>query len=137
MKKTEIVLIVLIAVIIGVILSLTYNASTYITFADAEKNMGFEYTGIGELNKEKEIRFEPRLNLLTFFATDSLKNERKVYFYDSKPQDFERSEKITMTGFATDSGFTANTILMKCPSKYNEQEHITEEYIIQDTITLP
>ena len=132
MKKIEIILILLLAVIIGVILSLTYNASTYITFADAEKRMGREYTVIGELNKEKEIRFEPRLNLLTFYASDSLKNERKVYYYDSKPQDFERSEKITLTGFATDSGFTANTILMKCPSKYNEQE-----YIEQDTISLP
>jgi len=132
MKKTEIILILLVAVIIGVVLSLTYNASTYITFSDAEKRMGKEFTVIGELNKEKEILFEPRLNLLTFYATDSLNNERKVYYHDSKPQDFERSEKITMTGFATDSGFTANTILMKCPSKYNEQE-----YIDQDTITLP
>ena len=130
MKKTEIVLILLVAVIIGVIMSLTFNASTYITFAEAEKQMGKEFTIIGELNKEKEILFEPRLNLLTFFAVDSLDNERKVYYHDSKPQDFERSEKITMTGFATDSGFVARTILMKCPSKYNEQETFK-----QDTIT--
>jgi cytochrome c-type biogenesis protein CcmE len=130
MKKTEIVLIVLVAVIIGVIMSLTFNASTYITFADSEKQMGKEFTVIGSLNKEKDIRFEPKLNLLTFFAADSLNNERKIYYHDSKPQDFERSEKITMTGFATDSGFVARTILMKCPSKYNEQQ-----YINQDTLT--
>ena len=131
MKKTEIILILLVAVIIGVILSLTYNASTYITFTDAEKKMGKEYTVIGELIKEKEICFDPRLNLLTFYASDSIKNERKVYYYDSKPQDFERSEKITMTGFASDSGFTANTILMKCPSKYNEQKYIDKDTILQ------
>lgn len=129
MKKTEIVFIFLIAVIIGVIVSLTYNASTYITFTDAERNMGKEYTVIGELNKEKEIRFEPRMNLLTFYASDSLKNERKVFYYDAKPQDFERSEKITMTGFATDSGFTARTILMKCPSKYNDQQYLEQDSI--------
>ena len=129
MKKTEIVFIFLIAIIIGVIVSLTYNASTYITFTDAEKNMGKEYTVIGELNKEKEIRFEPRMNLLTFYASDSLKNERKVFYYDAKPQDFERSEKITMTGFATDSGFTARTILMKCPSKYNDQQYLQQDSI--------
>ena len=131
MKKTEIILILVVAIIIGIILSHTLSASIYITFTDAEERMGREYTVIGELIKEKEIHFEPRQNLLTFFAIDSLKNERKVYYYDSKPQDFERSEKITMTGFATDSGFTANTILMKCPSKYNEQK-----YIEQDTISL-
>lgn len=127
MKKTEIVLIIIVAVIIGIIMSLTFNASTYITFADAEKRMGKEFTVIGELNKEKVIHFEPRLNLLTFYAVDSLDNERKVYYHDSKPQDFERSEKITMTGFSTDSGFVARTILMKCPSKYNEEQHITED----------
>ena len=132
MKKTEIVLILLVAVIIGVIMSLTFNASTYITFADAEKQMGKEFTVIGELNKEKDILFDPRLNLLTFFAEDSLQNQRKVFYHDAKPQDFERSEKITMTGFATDSGFVARTILMKCPSKYNEQQHID-----QDTLTSP
>lgn len=129
MKKTEIVLIILVAVIIGVIMSLTFNASTYITFADAEKRMGKEFTVIGELNKEKEIHFEPRLNLLTFYAVDSLDNERKVYYHESKPQDFERSEKITMTGFSTDSGFVARTILMKCPSKYKEQQHINQDSI--------
>ena len=130
MKKTEIILILLVAVIIGVILSLTYNASTYITFTDAEKRIGKEYTVIGELIKEKEISFDPRLNLLTFYASDSLRNERKVYYYNSKPQDFERSEKITMTGFASDSGFIANSILMKCPSKYNEQKYIEKDTIL-------
>tara|TARA_B100000900_G_scaffold75109_1_gene59994 strand:- start:93 stop:494 length:402 start_codon:yes stop_codon:yes gene_type:complete len=131
MKKTEIVLIILVAVIIGVIMSLTFNASTYITFSDAEKRMGKEFTVIGVLNKEKEIHFEPRLNLLTFYAADSLNNERKVYYQDSKPQDFERSEKITMTGFATDSGFVARNILMKCPSKYNEQQHVNQDSILK------
>ncbi len=130
MKKTEIILILLVAIIIGVIISLTYNASTYITFEDAEKNMGKQYTVIGELNKEKQIHFDPYLNRLTFFAQDSLNNERKVFYYDSKPQDFERSEKITMTGYASDSGFIAETILMKCPSKYNEQQHIEEDSML-------
>ncbi len=130
MKKTEIILIFLVAIIIGVIISLTYNASTYITFEDAEKNMGKQYTVIGELNKEKQIHFDPYLNQLTFFAQDSLNNERKVFYYDSKPQDFERSEKITMTGYASDSGFVAETILMKCPSKYNEQQYIEEDSML-------
>lgn len=134
MKKTEIVLIILVAVIIGIILSLTFNASTYITFIEAEKFMGEEFTVIGELNKEKEIVYDPYVNQLTFYALDSLSNERKVFYYDAKPQDFERSEKITMTGYASEDGFIAQTILMKCPSKYNEDQHLVEEttYLIYD-----
>ena len=77
MKKTEIILILVVAIIIGIILSHTLSASIYITFTDAEKRMGREYTVIGELIKEKEIRFEPRLNLLTFYASDSLKTNEK------------------------------------------------------------
>ncbi|MAZ30905.1 MAG: cytochrome C biogenesis protein [Flavobacteriales bacterium] len=127
MKKTEIVLILLVAVIIGIILSLTFNASTYVTFIEAEKFMGEEFTVIGELNKEKEIIYDPYENQLTFFALDSMSNQRKVFYYDAKPQDFERSEKITMTGFASSDGFVAQTILMKCPSKYNEDQHLVEE----------
>tara|TARA_B110000444_G_C18836644_1_gene596396 strand:+ start:1677 stop:2084 length:408 start_codon:yes stop_codon:yes gene_type:complete len=133
MKKTEIILILLVAVIIGIILSLTFNASTYITFVEAEKFMGEEFTVIGELNKEKEIVYDPYINELTFYAMDSLSNERKVFYYDAKPQDFERSEKITMTGYSSEEGFIAQTILMKCPSKYNEDQHLVEDETIYPT----
>ena len=133
MKKTEIILILLVAVIIGIILSLTFNASTYITFVEAEKFMGEEFTVIGELNKEKEIVYDPYINELTFYAMDSLSNERKVFYYDAKPQDFERSEKITMTGYSAEEGFIAQTILMKCPSKYNEDQHLVEDETIYPT----
>lgn len=122
MKNSEIILTVVIMICIGIMLSLTFNASTYVTFSTAEKNFGKQFTVIGELNLDKEIIFEPKNNLLTFFASDSMENVRKVFFYNTKPQDFERSEKITMKGFATDSGFIANSILMKCPSKYNEDQ---------------
>ena len=122
MKNSEITLTVVIMICIGIILSLTFNARTYVTFSTAEKNFGKQFTVIGELNLDKEIIFEPKNNLLTFFASDSMENVRKVFFYNTKPQDFERSEKITMKGFATDSGFIANSILMKCPSKYNEDQ---------------
>ena len=47
-----------------------------------------------------------------------------MYYNQPKPQDFERSEEITMRGYATDSAFIAKEILMKCPSKYNEQNEM-------------
>jgi len=45
-------------------------------------------------------------------------------YREPKPQDFERSEEITMKGHATDSAFVAREILMKCPSKYNDQQQM-------------
>ena len=48
--------------------------------------------------------------------------ERKVIFLGSKPQDFERSEQIVLTGKMKGDEFLASKILMKCPSKYVEDE---------------
>lgn len=39
----------------------------------------------------------------------------------AKPQDFERSEQIVVTGSMKDNQFYADEILMKCPSKYKEE----------------
>jgi cytochrome c-type biogenesis protein CcmE len=124
MKNIHIALIVIIAVLIGIIVSTLGDASTYVSFDTAEKQMGKKFTVIGSLVKEKEIIYTPKQNLLTFYATDSLSNVRLVKYPGPKPQDFERSEKITMTGYAKKDGFIAEKILMKCPSKYNGQNTV-------------
>lgn len=121
MKKVHILLIVVIAVLIGAILSTFSDASTYVDFKLAESNAGEKYTVVGKLNKEEELHFNPQTTMLRFQAIDKNGEERTVYFNQPKPTDFEKSEEITMKGFATDTAFIATEILMKCPSKYNEQ----------------
>jgi cytochrome c-type biogenesis protein CcmE len=81
------------------------------------------------LNLEEGIDFNPQTVQLAFTATDKKGNQSKVYYNQPKPQDFERSEEITMTGFATDTAFIATDILMKCPSKYNEQNEVNSDKI--------
>lgn len=121
MKKTHIVLIIVIAILVGAILSTFRDASTYAGFELAESNPGEQYTVIGKLDTAREIHFEPKSTMLSFTAVDKEGQERTVYYNNPKPTDFERSEEITMKGFATDTAFIAAEILMKCPSKYNEQ----------------
>ena len=48
--------------------------------------------------------------------------ERKVVCFDEKPIDFERSDEIVLTGSMKDSVFYAKDLLVKCPSKYVEEE---------------
>jgi len=49
-----------------------------------------------------------------------------VVFPGTKPQDFERSEQIVLTGKMKGNEFHASHILMKCPSKYkNDQVEIS------------
>ena len=124
MKKTHIILIVIVAVLIGAIMVMFKDAGTYAGFVMADDNKGQEFTVIGYLDKEAAMNFDARKTLFSFTATDKQGNKRKVVYNQPKPQDFERSEEITMKGYATDTAFVAEEILMKCPSKYNEQNKV-------------
>ena len=124
MKKTHIVLIVIIAVLIGALLTMFKDAGTYASFELAEKHAGDQFTVIGYLDRDSEMTFDARKTLFSFTAIDKSGKKNKVYYNQPKPQDFERSEEITMKGYATDTAFIAEEILMKCPSKYNEQNQV-------------
>jgi len=124
MKKTHIVLIIIIAVLIGAILVMFKDAGTYASFQLAENNAGNQFTVIGYLDRDAEMKFDARKTMFSFTAVDKTGKKSKVYYHQPKPQDFERSEEITMKGFATDTAFIAEEILMKCPSKYNEQNQV-------------
>jgi cytochrome c-type biogenesis protein CcmE len=128
MRKTHIVIIVIIALGIAAIMSTFTDASTYVSFPLAEKNEGKQFTVIGYLNKDADMDYSPERNQFSFTAIDKEGNERRVVYFQPKPQDFERSEEITMKGFATDTAFVAEQILMKCPSKYNETNDVENTY---------
>ncbi|WP_118195099.1 cytochrome c maturation protein CcmE domain-containing protein [Albibacterium indicum] len=123
MKKSSILGIVLIAVLIAIVISIYGDSSTYASFNEAQKTEA-ELHVVGQLNKDKELVYDPikNANYFAFYMLDEEGAERKVVFYGSKPQDFERSEQIVLTGRMVGEEFHASKILMKCPSKYNEQE---------------
>ena len=121
MKKIHIITIILIAASIGVILATVSDSSTYANFAEAKKNQDEVFHVVGKLNKEKALEFNPEkdANLFSFYLIDNAGLETKVIYNGSKPQDFERSEQIVITGKYKGEQFYADKILMKCPSKYN------------------
>ncbi|MFB5946868.1 cytochrome c maturation protein CcmE domain-containing protein [Albibacterium profundi] len=130
MKKSSILGIVLIAVLIAIVISIYGDSSTYASFDEAQKTEA-ELHVVGQLNKDKELVYNPteNANYFAFYMVDEEGAERKVVFYGSKPQDFERSEQIVLTGKMVGEEFHASKILMKCPSKYNEQEIEVSEAI--------
>jgi len=123
MKKSSILGIIAIAVFIAMIISIYGDSSTYASFSEAQ-NTEAELHVVGQLNKEKELIYNPteNANYFSFYMLDEKGKECKVIFKGSKPQDFERSEQIVLTGRMVGQDFHASKILMKCPSKYNEQE---------------
>lgn len=124
MKRTHLAIIIVIAVAIGAIMVTINDASTYVGFVQADATPGTKYTVIGYLDKEGPMEYNARAQKFAFTAIDKDGVKKQVIYNQPKPQDFERSEEITMKGFSNDSAFVAEEILMKCPSKYNEQNEM-------------
>ena len=128
MKTSHIIGIVVIALAISVIMSTYFDSSTYETFTQAQQKGELTYVSV-KLDREKEMHYDPftNANLFTFYGRDRDGKECKVLFDNTKPQDFERSEEIVLTGKMENGEFHADKIQMKCPSKYtNNKLEITE-----------
>lgn len=132
MRKIHLLAIIVIAVAIGVIISTTGDASTYVCFAEAEK-MASEGDDdkihvVGQVKKQGDqilgMTYHPEVdpNYFSFVLVDDSLAERRVVYFNPKPQDFERSEKIVVVGAMKGEEFVADKILMKCPSKYQDEE---------------
>jgi len=130
MKKIHIVGLVLIAVAIGFIVTLASDYSQYETFSSAKGETKKDFHIVGTLVKEKEQEYDPLKdpNYFSFYLKDKNGDENKVIFNGTKPQDFDRSEQIVLTGKMEGSNFRASHILMKCPSKYKIDELEVTEY---------
>ncbi len=123
MKKSSILGIVVIAVAICIIISTYADTSTYGSFNEA-KTTHSELHVVGHLNKDKQLTYDAKkdANYFSFFMKDNKGEECKIVFTGTKPQDFERSEQIVLTGQMVGSEFHASKILMKCPSKYTQDK---------------
>ncbi|MCO6460089.1 MAG: cytochrome c maturation protein CcmE [Saprospiraceae bacterium] len=123
MKKMQILLILIILSSIGVLIYASKDLSTYGNFQMA-KDSGVKTKVVGVLAKEKPMEYNPAKdpNYFSFFITDNQGEVEKVILRAAKPQDFERSEQIVVTGSYRNGHFEASDLLMKCPSKYKDEE---------------
>ena len=126
MKPLHIALILIAGLGVAAVVSLYGNTTKYVSFAEARELSQNEYGKdvhvVCRLNKSKSINYQPEVdpNHLEFYAEDSLGNESRIIFLQPKPQDLERTEKIVLTGRYKGDYFHAETILSKCPSKYED-----------------
>jgi cytochrome c-type biogenesis protein CcmE len=123
MKRSSILGLIVIAIAIAVIISTYSNTSTYGSFGDAKNTTG-ELHVVGHLDKEKELYYDATkdANYFSFFVKDNKGEECKVVLIGTKPQDFEKSEQIVLIGRMAGKEFHASSILMKCPSKYQQDK---------------
>jgi cytochrome c-type biogenesis protein CcmE len=128
MKKTHIISFAVIAVAVGILISASKDVTTYANFSQASQS-GDRVKLIGQLVKDRPVEYNPEkdADFLSFWLRDDAGEVRLVELHAAKPQDFERSESIVLTGEMRDDRFAASEMLLKCPSKYKDQEVYVRE----------
>lgn len=122
MRKSAIIGLITIAICVGFLVSLSADTNSYSTFAEAAKDSReFHVMGFWEKAKGTEYDAQKDANHFGFYMKDQMGTVSKVVYNGTKPQDFERSEKLVLIGKMNNGVFYASKILMKCPSKYNNQ----------------
>jgi len=130
MKKSHILAIVVIAVAIGIIISTAGDASTYVNFNQAYEMAATGNTTsihvVGQLKKDGSghvigLKNAPDNLSFSFVLVDDNGKEQSVFYNEPMPPDFTRSENVVVIGGYQGNNFVANKILLKCPSKYQEE----------------
>ena len=129
MKKTHIVLLVLIAAAIAVLLSFMGNLSSYETIASAKQKEGSFVRLIAKVDKSQPIVYDPIKdpNYMVFTALDTLGNSVRVVYRNSRPTDFEKSERLVLNGKMQNGQFECKDMMIKCPSKYKDDPNVAKK----------
>lgn len=131
MKKSHILILVVIAAAIAIIVSTAGDASTYVGFDEAiamsTSGNKKEIHVVGELKKDSQgkiIGIEEGSDKVSFsfVMIDDKGKQQKVIYNQPMPADFTRSEKVVVVGSYDNEIFKASKILLKCPSKYQEEK---------------
>jgi len=131
MKKSHILILVVIAAAVTIIVSTAGDASTYVGFDEAHvmstAGNKKEIHVVGELKKDANghiigLEEGPDKVSFSFIMVDDNGKEQKVTYSQPMPSDFTRSEKVVVIGSYDQENFKASKILLKCPSKYQEQK---------------
>ncbi len=131
MKKSHIVVIVVIAAAVAILVSTAGDASSYVSFSEAYKLASTgskkEIHVVGQLKKDASgniIGIQEGIDKVSFsfILVDDHGKEQLVNYKEPMPADFLKSEKVVVIGSYQGDSFNASKILLKCPSKYQEEK---------------
>ncbi len=97
----------------------------YMNFEEASTT-GAKAHVIGKWLSEKPVSYDHEANIFSFYMEDENGLEHKVHFLNPKPANFEDAEKLVVEGSMKGDVFVAEHILVKCPSKYNDENVMGE-----------
>ncbi len=95
------------------------NLTPYVTFKEAKADPNRVFQVMGPLDHSQRIEFD---GALSFTIKDPKTGETMpVRFKKSKPANFEQATQVTAIGSWNGQYFEARKLLVKCPSKYEEE----------------
>jgi len=130
MKKSHLFVLVVIAAAVGIIIATAGDASTYVSFDEAYQlaanGSSKDIHVVGTLKKNSSgevVGIEPGADRVSFefLLVDDRGREQKVFYNEPMPPDFMRSENVVVIGQYKGDRFVASKILLKCPSKYQDE----------------
>lgn len=124
MKKLHVLLLVCVAATISVLISFMGSLSTYDTVKSAKSRPGRYLHLVARLDHSQPIEYDAvnNPNYLSFVAIDSLGDAIKVVYHNAKPDNLETSDRLVLKGMMRGDFFECREILMKCPSKYKDEQ---------------
>ena len=131
MKNLFPIYLIFLSITIIIVISTFADASTYVSFSDA--------TSLYSVGKKSPIHVVGRLikneknqvigikksddNLsFSFEMIDEEGTIENVFYGEPMPPDFILSDQVVVIGSYNDKRFIAKEILLKCPSKYTEDQ---------------
>ena len=92
----------------------------YTSFAEARRS-GVSVQVNGVLQDPKAVKFDAAKSELVFALKDDKNEVMEVIYKGVKPANFEQATNVVAIGSYQDGRFTADQLLVKCPSKYQAE----------------
>ena len=121
MKPKTIIGLALIAVFtVFMMRSFGEQVGGYMDFDEASATQSRAHV-VGQWVKTQPTTYDREANTFSFWMADENGTVREVKYANPKPANFEDAEQVVVEGQMAGDAFEAEHILIKCPSKYNDE----------------
>ena len=131
MKNLFPIYLIFLSIAIIIVISTFADASTYVSFSDAKslysvgKKSPIHVVGRLIKNEENQVIGIKKSDDNLSFSFEMIDEEgtiENVFYGEPMPPDFILSDQVVVIGSYNDKRFIAKEILLKCPSKYTEDQ---------------
>tara|TARA_B100002052_G_C15317590_1_gene348297 strand:+ start:36 stop:440 length:405 start_codon:yes stop_codon:yes gene_type:complete len=131
MKNLFPIYLIFLSIAIIIVISTFADASTYVSFSDAKslysvgKKSPIHVVGRLIKNEKNQVIGIKKSDDNLSFSFEMIDEEgtiENVFYGEPMPPDFILSDQVVVIGSYNDKRFIAKEILLKCPSKYTEDQ---------------